>query len=231
MYLNGNPTSPNGGAFDSTKEFEVFSSSSADRLTATLTSLGVFTLPDLNAARTGLAFDITDATSRYFVINVRSLHTDTAPDGNNHASFGEIAFEATGTDPGNGFADWISDYPGVGELTGFNDDSDNDGNDNGLENFFGTDPSVFTAGLVSGGLSGNTFTFTHPLNASRADDILAAYLWSKDLATFNDDGATVEGTKVDFVQGPPSGGMVTVTATITGTSIEKLFVKVGVTRN
>lgn len=93
MYLNGNPTSPNGGVFDSTKEFEVFSSSSSDRLTATLVSLGSFTLSDDNAARTGFAFDITDATSQYFVVNVKSLHTDTAPAGNDHASFGEIAFE------------------------------------------------------------------------------------------------------------------------------------------
>jgi PEP-CTERM motif len=61
---------------------------------ATLTSLGVFTLPDLNAARTGLAFDITNVTSRYFVINVRNLHSATTPNGNDHGSFGEIAFEA-----------------------------------------------------------------------------------------------------------------------------------------
>ncbi len=151
--------------------------------------------------------------------------------GSNYLGLAEVQFFAAAISSGNNFADWISDYPGVGGLTGFNDDSDHDGNDNGLENFFGTDPSVFSVGLVSVGLSGNTFTFTHPLNASPADDISAAYLWSKDLATFYADGATVESTKVDFVQGSPSGGMVSVTATITGASIDKLFVKVGVTKD
>lgn len=93
MFLNGNP--PSGQTvFDSTKDFQVYSSDNATLASATLTSLGVFTLPDTNTARTGLAFDITDATSRYFVINVRNLHTDTNPAGNDHASFGEIAFEA-----------------------------------------------------------------------------------------------------------------------------------------
>ncbi|MFU8849071.1 MAG: hypothetical protein ACNA77_10205 [Opitutales bacterium] len=92
-YLLGTPVN-GGAAFDSTKDFEVFSSDSGNLATAALTSLGVFTLPDEHPSRTGLAFDITDATSQFFVINVRSLHTDTSPVGNNHASFGEIAFEA-----------------------------------------------------------------------------------------------------------------------------------------
>jgi len=80
-------------------------------------------------------------------------------------------------------------------------------------------------------LLANTFTFTHPLNASLASDISSTYYWSKNLGSFNADGATVDGTRVDFVRGSPSGGMVTVTATATGTSIDKLFVKVGVTQN
>jgi hypothetical protein len=93
MYLNGSPVNA-GSAFDSTKDFEVFSSDSATLATATLTSLGSFVLPDVNTARTGLAFNITDTSSRYFVINASSIHDDTLPNGNNHASFGEIAFEA-----------------------------------------------------------------------------------------------------------------------------------------
>jgi hypothetical protein len=36
---------------------------------------------------------------------------------------------------------------------------------------------------------------------------------------------------LNFSQGTPSGDMVTITTTITGTSIDKLFVKVGVTQN
>ena len=148
-----------------------------------------------------------------------------------NAGLAEIQFNGTAGAGGNNYADWIADYPGVGVLTAFDDDADGDGNGNGLENFFGTDPSVFTTGLVSGELSGNTFTFTHPLNATPADDISAIYHWSTHLASFTDDGATAGGTTVDFVQGVPSGGMVTVTATISGTSIDKLFVRVDVTRN
>jgi len=231
VYLNSNPVSPNAGVFDSTREFEVFSADSGTLTTATLTSLGVFTLPDTNDARTGLAFDITDATSRYFVINIRNLHTDSDPNGNDHASFGEIAFEAAGTAPGNDFADWIAGYPAVGTMTGFGDDPDHDGIANGLENFFGTDPGAYTVGLVAGELADNSFTFTHPLNASPADNIVVAYYWSTDLVTFNDDGATQAGTRVDFVPGIPTGGMVAVTATITGTSIDRLFIQLGVTQN
>jgi hypothetical protein len=132
---------------------------------------------------------------------------------------------------GNDFSDWIDDYPAVGDLTGFNDDSDNDGNGNGLENYFGTDPSVFSAGVVSGELLGNTFTFTHPLNDTPAEDISAVYLWSTDLMAFyahnGDNGA---GTTVAFSPGTPSGGMVKVTATITGPVPAKLFVNIEVTQ-
>ena len=80
----------------------------------------------------------------------------------------------------------------------------------------------------------NTFTFTHPLNATPADDLTATYRWSTDLQTFYNDGDPngAGTTTVTFVQGTPSGGMVTVTATITGTEIpDKLFVTVAVAQN
>ena len=84
--------------------------------------------------------------------------------------------------------------------------------------------------MVSGDVTGNTFTFTHPLNDTPADDVSAAYRWSTDLVTFyadtEDNGA---GTTVSFAQGAPSGGMVTVTATIAGPVPAKLFVDVEVT--
>ena len=37
---------------------------------------------------------------------------------------------------------------------------DGDGNESGVENFFGTDPSKATVGIVPGTLNGNTFTTT-----------------------------------------------------------------------
>ena len=79
----------------------------------------------------------------------------------------------TGTG-GNSFSDWITRYPGVGAQTGIGDDPDGDGVDNGVENFFGTAPDAFSGGLVSGTVSGGTFTFTHPQGAL-ADDLTAAY--------------------------------------------------------
>lgn len=139
--------------------------------------------------------------------------------------------------PADDFATWISGFPAVGSLTGFNDDADQDGIANGLENFFGTDPGAFSKGLVVAAVTSNTFVFTHPQNASPASDISApAYRWSTDLQTFHADGASngAGTTTVSFsVQtNIPSTGTTTVTATITGTVIpQKLFVKVGVSQN
>jgi hypothetical protein len=138
---------------------------------------------------------------------------------------------ALGGGASNTFANWISGYPAVGGLTGFNDDFDRDGIGNGLENYFGTNPSVASTGLVATGLTGNTFTFTHPLGASPASDITASYRWSKDLASFHADGASAEGTTVTFSQGTPNAGMVQVTATITGAPLDRLFVTVGASQN
>jgi hypothetical protein len=139
------------------------------------------------------------------------------------------------TPPANTFANWIDDFPGVGTRDGLSDDADGDGIDNGVENYFGTDPSQSSEGLVSGdvvkGPVSSTFSFTHPLNASPADDLTASYRWSKDLATFHPANTAAEGTTVSFSQDPPSGGMVTVTATVTGTQLDRLFVDIQVTQD
>jgi hypothetical protein len=135
---------------------------------------------------------------------------------------------------GNTYATWIDDYLGVGAFTGLGDDPDGDGSDNGVENFFGTDPSASSGGLVAGAVSGSTFTFTHPQNATPASDLTAAYQWSQDLATFYASGASDgTGTTVAITAQPdtPAVGTTTVTATITGTATSKLFVNVKVTQN
>ena len=134
------------------------------------------------------------------------------------------------------FADWIADFPGVGDQDGLDDDPDGDGIPNGVENYFGTDPGEFSPGLVADAVDTgtNTFTFTHPLNETPASDLTATYHWSTDLQTFHADGHPngAGTTTVTFSQGAPSGGMVTVTATVTGSVIpDKLFVNVGVTQN
>ncbi len=129
--------------------------------------------------------------------------------------------------PADDYASWIAGYPGVGMLTGFNDDADGDGLKNGLENVFGSDPSVSNPGIVQSAKSGNTFTFQHP-NAAPATDVSAAYVWSTDLAGYNADGATSGGTTVNFtaIADSPVAGTTTVTATISGTVPAKLFVAV-----
>ena len=79
----------------------------------------------------------------------------------------------------------------------------------------------------------NTFTFTHPQNATPADDVsVAVYSWSVDQQSFVVNGATAGGTTVDFAAVPdtPATGTTTVTATITGTIPDKLFVDVAVTQ-
>jgi autotransporter-associated beta strand protein len=134
---------------------------------------------------------------------------------------------------GNTFASWIAGFPGVGAFTGVGDDADGDGIDNGVENFFGTNPSAFSSSLVAGTVSGGIFTFTHPQNTTPASDLTAAYQWSKDLATFHASAASDGDTTVTFTTqaDTPSPGITTVTATVTGTATSKLFVSVKVTQN
>ncbi len=146
------------------------------------------------------------------------------------ANIDNVSVVSSGGTGGNDFSDWISDFPGVGALDGIDDDADGDGIDNGVENFFGTDPSAFSSGLVSAAVDSGagTFTFSHPLNDTPADDLNAVYRWSADLASFHADGDSFGGTAVSFSQGTPAGGMVTVTATVTGTPLDRLFVDIEV---
>jgi hypothetical protein len=133
--------------------------------------------------------------------------------------------------PADDFANWISGFSGLNGLTGFNDDADFDGLDNGLENFLGTAPNVGNAGLTAGTLSGNAFTFTHPQNATPASDVSApAYIWSTDLVNWNADDASSGGITVDLNATPNSPSPTTVTATVTGTVPPKLFVRLGVSQ-
>lgn len=134
--------------------------------------------------------------------------------------------------PTNTLSSWLSGYS-VGGFTGVGDDPDGDGIANGIENILGTDPSAPSSGLQVLGLTtgaGTTLTFTHPLNDNPASDLTAAYIWSRNLSTFHADGASDGSTTVSFVHGPPSGGMVTVTATITGPA-DRIFVALEVTQN
>jgi hypothetical protein len=144
------------------------------------------------------------------------------------------AIEALGIGPGT-YSHWIRGFPGVGEQTGLDDDPDGDGVKNGVENFFGTAADAPSPGIAIGSANPaqGTFTFTHPQGVL-AEDLAAAYQWSKDLQTFRgdleSDGA---GTTVIFnIQAnTPGPGITTVTATATGTPCDRLFLRVKVTEN
>ena len=86
---------------------------------------------------------------------------------------------------------------------------------------------------MAGGKTVNTFTFTHPQGATLAADLTASYRWSTDLTTFHADGASNGNTTVNFTMqtNTPALGTTTVTATVIGTALDKLFVTVGVTQN
>ncbi|MEO5714224.1 MAG: immunoglobulin domain-containing protein [Luteolibacter sp.] len=146
----------------------------------------------------------------------------------NSAAWDEVRWGSTfnsvtlGSAPTNNYTAWIAGYPGVGSLTGFNNDADGDGIKNGVENLFGTNPGVSNRGIVQVARSGSTVTFQHPANATPATDVTAAYVWSTDLGTFNAGGASAGGTTVSFATNTVAG-TTTVTATISGTTPAKLF--------
>ncbi len=144
-------------------------------------------------------------------------------------------------DAGNGarsdYSDWISNYPGVGGQSAFNDDADGDGIVNGLENFFGTAPDKVNDGLVAvetRAETGKQFTFTHPENPSPANNISPpVYQWTSDQKTFHPSGEKVGHTTIIFkrARNSPSAGTTTVTGTITGSVPYNIFVNVAVSLN
>ena len=131
------------------------------------------------------------------------------------------------------FAGWIFGYDLDGQIAP-QDDFDGDGIPNVVENYFGTHPGTFNPGLAltqvtTGGAGDSIFTFTHPISDNPAADLTASYRWSNDLSSFHGNGDTESGgTKVDFIAGTPSNGEVTVTATVSGTETDRVFVTVEV---
>jgi hypothetical protein len=135
------------------------------------------------------------------------------------------------------FDTWINGFDWSGftnpDLT-LGGDPDGDGIASGVENYFGTGPNSFSQGLVAGEMTGNQFTFTHPLNANPAGDLTPHYRWSTDLVNFHDDGSPngAGTTTVTFSDPVPAGDGVAVTATVTGSVIPgRIFARVEVTQD
>lgn len=130
------------------------------------------------------------------------------------------------------FAGWISDFPGVGSQDGFNDDPDGDGQPNGIENFFGTDPSLSTEGFSAMRFTTNVpiFIVSHPQNP---DPVPAStnviYKWSTDLENFYLTGETNPGgtsVNLEVNQNNPVEGTTSVEAVSSGTTPERVFIRV-----
>jgi len=208
---------------------------SASALTATGTKTITLTTP-LNSIFYGFEFALSEMLSDYTLSPGEKATFRIANNaGGNRLYLDNIAISGVvgGTPPNNTFSTWISGYA-VGGQTAFADDPDKDGISNGIENYFGTNPGESTAGVLAGVMNptAGTFTFSHPINGSPAADISAAYRWSKDLSNFYYGGQSDPGgTTVTFTQGVPSAGSVSVTATMAGTSTERLFIDIEVTQD
>jgi hypothetical protein len=186
----------------------------------------IYASNNIGSARGGAGYEA-DVTPGDHVYTWTLPTTNPAPRSAAAASF--VIADATG----DTFADWIVGKPGVGSQTALDDDPDGDDIDNGVENFFGTEPGVFSQGLIAGTTSGNSFSFTHPQSASPASDLTASYTWSTNLIDWyagdNLDGPG-GGLTVNIVPAPVGPPTTTVTATASQ-PVPKLFIRVEVTQN
>ena len=145
---------------------------------------------------------------------------------------GFTGFQIVQAQAGGNYASWIGTFPNVGTKTGFDEDADGDGISNGVEAFFGTDPSVANGGLSVLSINGAIATFSHPQADPPLGDVTGSYQWSPDLVNwYAGDGVDgpAGGPTVTIPAVAPVGGIATVTATASE-PLAKLFVRAIATR-
>jgi hypothetical protein len=129
------------------------------------------------------------------------------------------------------YASWIAAHGVEESKRALDADYDGDGIANGLENYFGTDPTQASRGIEMAGMDRQvrTFKFTHPKNANPASDIVGRYRWSTDLKNWHDSGETLNGSTVIFQTRTLDNGDTEVTATESGEALTELFITLEVT--
>jgi hypothetical protein len=141
-----------------------------------------------------------------------------------------------GAGPGSSYAAWISNYHGVGTLTALGDDADGDGLPNGIENHLGTPPDSSNPGLTQVSTTASTLVFRHSRTNTPASDLTASYEWSADLAGWHPSATTSGGTTVIITAvtltdtTAPANDLVEVTAIVSGTPDQRIFVRLKATQ-
>jgi hypothetical protein len=143
-----------------------------------------------------------------------------------------LTLSATGAST---YLDWIANQ-NVGSNSGFTEDADGDGLANGMENFLGTPAAVPNMGLTRISSSPGTLVFRHSRSNTPASDITAGYEWSADLNQWHLSGVSHAGSTVTtspsaiIDAAAPANDLIEVTAAVTGTPLERIFVRIKASR-